>query len=263
MMNDQARSSEPDQIERNQSNEGVDESDAAKGYSIQQQIALCCRILARQDHTIALAGQISVKADAPGHYWTTSRDAGFDMTTASSILLIDEEMNVIEGNGKPNPAIGFHFWVYSRRHDLRAVVHTHPPHAAALGMRGEPLVAAHMDSAMFYEDCAFLEDWPGVPLSDEEGRIISGALGDANSILLAHHGILTGGADLAHAIYLAVMLEHASRLQILAGGADHIVPINADLARDARSFLIKQPIIDATVKYWMASILRSNRDALE
>lgn len=254
--------SEPDQAVTDRANEGLDSLDVSISYSVPEQVALCCRLLAREDHAISLAGQITVKADVPGQYWTTSLDAGFGIATASSILLIDEQMKVIAGQGTPNPAIRFHFWVYARRPDLCALVHTHPPHASALGMRGEPLVAAHMDTAMFYEDCAFLGNWPGVPLANEEGRIISAAMGKANSILLAHHGILTGGASLAHAIYLAIMLERAARLQILAGGADRILPIKAQEAREAHNFLLKRSIIAATVKYWMASVRRSDEDAL-
>jgi len=29
-----------------------------------------------------------------------------------------------------------------------------------------------MDTAMFYDDCAYLPEWPGPPIGDEEGRII-------------------------------------------------------------------------------------------
>src|SRR5215470_11702165 len=40
----------------------------------------------------------------------------------------------------------------------------------------QPLIAAHMDTAMFYDDCAYLPEWPGPPIGDEEGRIIQEAL---------------------------------------------------------------------------------------
>jgi len=57
-------------------------------------------------------------------------------------------------------------------------------------MIGVPLKASHMDTSMFYEDCAYLDHWPGPPIGDEEGEIISAALGDKRSVLLAHHGQL-------------------------------------------------------------------------
>ena len=54
-----------------------------------------------------------------------------------------------------------------------------------------------------HNDCAFLADWPGVPIADQEGVIISEALGDKRTILLAHHGQLTTGAYIEEAAYLA------------------------------------------------------------
>ena len=234
-----------------------------RALTVQQQIALCCRFLAREDHAISLAGQITVRDEQPGRFWTTSMHAGFANATAGSILLIDADMRVIAGSGVPNPAIRFHMWVYDRRPELRAIVHTHPPHASALGMIQEPLVVAHMDTAMFYEDCAFLSEWPGVPLANEEGEIISEALGGLNSILLAHHGLLTTGESLQAAVYLAVMLERACRMQILAGGAARIRPIDPVRAREAYRFLTKKALVAATVDYWTGIMQREAAEALD
>jgi hypothetical protein len=58
-----------------------------------------------------------------------------------------------------------------------------------------------MDTTVFHEDCAWLSDWPGVPLANEEGRLISEALGSKRAILLAHDGLLTTGRTLEEAVY--------------------------------------------------------------
>jgi L-fuculose-phosphate aldolase len=49
-------------------------------------------------------------------------------------------------------------------------------------MLGEELAVAHMDTTMFFEDCAYLPEWPGVPFGDEEGEIISKTLGQKHAI---------------------------------------------------------------------------------
>ena len=107
-----------------------------------------------------------------------------------------------------------------------------------------------MDSAMFYEDCAYLAEWPGVPFSDEEGRIISEAIGAKRSILLAHHGILTTGASIEEAVYLAVLLERAARLQLLAQSVGTIRKIVPEYARDAHDFLLKSGVVKASFEAW-------------
>ena len=126
----------------------------------------------------------------------------------------------------PNPAVRFHVWIYGARPDVQCIVHTHPPFASALSMVGKRLAVAHMDSAMFHDDCAYLAEWPGVPVADEEGRLIAEALGDKRTILLAHHGMLTTGATVEEAAYLAVMLERAARLQARAEAIGEIRPID-------------------------------------
>ena len=60
---------------------------------------------------------------------------------------------------------------------MQCIVHTHPPAVSALSMVGEPLVVAHMDATPFYNDCAYLPQWPGPPIGDNEGEVISAALG--------------------------------------------------------------------------------------
>ena len=52
--------------------------------------------------------------------------------------------------------------------DVRSIVHTHPPYCNALSMTGRNLEVAHMDAAMFWNDCAYLDEWPGVPVADDE-----------------------------------------------------------------------------------------------
>ena len=159
-------------------------------WTIQQKIALTCRILATEGHESALAGQITARGEKPGTYWMLSFGLGFDEAMASNIVLVDDDLNLLEGEGMVNPSNRFHLWIYRHRPNVNAIIHTHPPYISALSLVGEPLVAAHMDTTMFFDDCAHLPEWPGVPIGDEEGRIILEALGDKRAILLAHHGQL-------------------------------------------------------------------------
>jgi L-fuculose-phosphate aldolase len=207
-------------------------------------------MLADEGHARTLAGQITARAPTGRTFWTTEMSVGFRDTCAGDIVLVDEEMNVVEGKGMPNPAVRFHMWIYAHRQDVNCIVHTHPPHASALGMIGQELLVAHMDSMVFYEDCAFLRDWPGLPVANEEGRLISQALADKSSILLAHHGLLTVGKSIEEAVYRAVLLEHAAQVQLLAQSAGSIKAIQPQLARQARDFLLKDKFVAATFDYW-------------
>ena len=211
-------------------------------------LATACRILAREGHESGLAGQVTARGEDPGTWWTLQFGYGFDEATPERMVLVDEDLRPLKG-GRPNPGVRFHVWIYRKRPDVKAIIHTHPPHASALAATGAPLKIAHMDSSMLY-GTAHLPEWPGVPVADDEGRIISGALGDAKTILLANHGLLAAGGSVEEATYLAVFMERASRMQLLAAAAGGVKEVKPELAREARDFLLQRSIVRGTFAYW-------------
>ena len=158
---------------------------AENTWTDRQKLALTCRILFEGGHDSGLAGQITCRAEEPGTYFTQRLGLGFDEINAQNLLLVDEDLNVLEGGGMANPANRFHSWLYRARPDVNCIIHTHPLHIAALSTLEVPLVVSHMDLCPLYGDVAFLEKWPGVPVGNEEGEIIAvgpGARDDSGKI---------------------------------------------------------------------------------
>ncbi|PPF06909.1 aldolase [Burkholderia pseudomallei] len=233
------------------------------GWSAREKLALTCRILFDDGHDSGLAGQITCRADAPHTYYTQRLGLGFDEIAESNLLQVDQDLEVIGGQGIPNPANRFHTWIYRARPDVNCIIHTHPTHVAALSMLETPLVVSHMDTCPLHGDCAFLKDWPGVPVGNEEGEIISNALSDKRAILLSHHGQLVVGKTIEEACMLAILIERAARLQLLAMAAGAIAPIPPALAADAHDW-ISTPKRDAvTFAYYARRALRRHPDCLD
>ena len=234
----------------------------AADWTPAQRVALACRMLDADGHASALAGQVTLRGEKPGTYWGLSFGLGFDEARSGNILLFDDDLDVLEGEGMANPANRFHLWIYRARPDVNSIVHTHPPHASALSMIAEPLIVSHMDSCVLYENCAYLAEWPGVPIGDEEGRIISDGLGDKEAILLAHHGILTACATLEKATVLAFYMERTAKLQLLARAAGTIRALPREQALEARSYRGAARYIGATFNYLARNLLRKSPDLL-
>lgn len=218
--------------------------------SIPETMAYACRILAMTEQEAGLAGQISVRSEKPDAYWTLRFGLGFDEATPDDFIEVDRDLNTLSGQGMANPATRFHLWVYQARPDVQSIIHTHSPWASALAAARQPLVIAQMDMTPLHEDCAFLPDWPGVPIADQEGVIISQALGAKRAIILAHHGYLTAARSCEEATYLSVYLERAARLQIRAQAFGPLTPVDDELAREAHDYLLKPSIVRATFDYW-------------
>lgn len=218
--------------------------------SLRETLTYACRILAMTGQEAGLAGQISARSERPGAYWTLRFGLGFDEAGPDDFIEVDRDLNTLSGKGMANPATRFHLWVYEARPDVNAIIHTHSPWASSLAAARQPLLILQMDMTPLYKDCAFLAEWPGVPIADQEGVLISKALGDKRAILLAHHGYLTVGQSVQEATYLSVYFERAARMQIRAQAYAPLKEVNEKLAQEAHDYLLKKPIVNATFDYW-------------
>ena len=231
-------------LQRMQENLGGDK------LPLRHAVAQTCRTLYAFGHDSGLSGQISARAEKEGTYYTQRMGLGFDEITSENLLIVDEDLNVIEGSGMPNPANRFHSWLYRARADINCIVHTHAPYVSTLSMLEVPLEIAHMDACLLYGQVAFLKKWPGIPVGNEEGEIISKAIGDKKAIMLSHHGLLVAAGSVEEACIMGVMFERAARLQLLAMAAGEIQKIPEDLGLEAQKWICTPSRITATFAYY-------------
>lgn len=230
-------------------------------YTLEQKIALTCRILFDNGHDSGLAGQITARGAAAGTYLTQRLGLGFDEITADNLLLVDEHLAVLRGQGMPNPANRFHSWVYRSRPDVNCIIHSHAIHTAALSMLEVPLEVSHMDNCVLYDDVAFVAKWPGVPVGNEEGELISAALGNKRALLLAHHGLLVAGSSVEEACLVAIAFERAARMHLLAASAGPIQSIEPELGREAHDWILTPKRNAVGFAYYARRALRSGRNS--
>jgi len=235
------------------------------GYTTVQKLALTCRILFDNGHDSGLAGQITARGVDRDTFYTQRLGLGFDEISAGNFLLVDEHLNVLEGRGMANPANRFHSWVYRARPDVNCIIHTHAVHTAALSMLEVPLEVSHMDNCVLYGDVAFVAKWPGVPVGNEEGELISSALGDKGALMLSHHGLLIAAPTIEEACVKALAFERAAKMQLLASAAGKIQPIEVKLGREAHDWILKPRRNTAAFNYYARRALRNptNRDCIE
>ena len=235
------------------------------GYSTTQKLALTCRILFDNGHDSGLAGQITARGTDRTTFYTQRLGLGFDEISAGNFLLVDEHLNVLEGEGMANPANRFHSWVYRARPDVNCIIHTHAVHTAALGMLEVPLEVSHMDNCVLYDDVAFVARWPGVPVGNEEGELTSGALGGKSALMLSHHGLLIAAPTIEEACVKALAFERAAKMHLLAAAAGKIRPIDVELGKEAHDWILKPRRNTAAFNYYARRALRNphNRGCIE
>ncbi|MDH5553087.1 MAG: aldolase [Nitrosomonas sp.] len=232
-------------------------------YTMAQKLALTCRILFDNGHDSGLAGQITARAEKPGTYLTQRLGLGFDEICAGNLLLVNGDLEVLEGDGMANPANRFHSWLYQERPDVQCIIHTHAVHTAALSMLEVPLEISHMDNCVLYDDVAFLKKWPGIPVGNEEGEIIADAIGQKRALFLAHHGLLVACGSIEEACMLSIAFERAAHMHLLALAAGEIKPIDPTLGREAHDWILRSQRSAVGFAYYARRSLRKNTDCLK
>lgn len=230
--------------------------------SDRQKLALTSRILFEKGHDVGLAGQITCRSGQPDTFITQRFGLGFDEITADNLIEVDQDLNPINAEGMANPANRFHTWIYKEHPEVNCIVHTHPTYIAALSMLKVPLIISQMDTCGLYKDCAFVSDWPGVPVGNEEGILISKALGNKRAVFLAHHGQLVTGRTIEEACNLAILIERAAKLQLLAMAAGEIKPLPAELAQEAHDWVSTDKRNKVNFAYYARQTLKNHTDCL-
>ncbi len=141
-----------------------------------------------------------------------------------------------EGPLKPSSEWRFHLDLMRARPDIGAVVHTHAEFSTILAIARRPIPAIHYMMAAF--------GGVEIPCCDyacygtaELSRAILSALGDRNGCLMANHGMLTVGANLTRATWLAFELEALAHqyFHVLQIGGGHVLS-DAEIAEAASGF---------------------------
>ncbi|WP_417227834.1 aldolase [Amphritea sp.] len=230
--------------------------------SARQKLALTCRILFDKGHDSGLAGQITCRSNQPNTFLTQRLGLGFDEISADNLIEVNHDLERLAGEGMPNPANRFHTWIYKEHPEVNCIIHTHPTYVAALSMLEVPLMISQMDTSALYNDCSFVANWPGVPVGNEEGILISQALGNNRAVLLAHHGQLVTGKTIEEACNLAILIERAAKLQLLAMAAGQIKPLPHDLAQEAHDWVSTEKRNNVNFAYYARQALKNHPNCI-
>lgn len=231
-------------------------------FTDRQKLALTCRILFDKGHDSGLAGQITSRLPISKTFLTQRFGLGFDEITAENLIEVDHDLKPLEPNAMANPANRFHTWIYKEHPEVNCIIHTHPTHIAALSMLEVPLAISQMDTCGLYNDCSFVDHWPGVPVGNEEGELISKALGKNRALFLAHHGQLVIGKTIEEACNLAILIERAAKLQLLAMAAGTIKPLPENLAQEAHDWVSTEKRNQVNFAYYARQALKHHNDCI-
>jgi ribulose-5-phosphate 4-epimerase/fuculose-1-phosphate aldolase len=192
-------------------------------------LAACYRLVHHYGMDDLVYNHISARVPGEeGHFLINAYGMTYDEITASSLVKVDFDGNIVQdsGTGYGINRAGFviHSAVHRGRPDVACVIHTHTPAGMAVSAMAcglQPLT----QNAMFFSGVGYHDyEGPAVDL-DEQKRLVAD-LGGHVAMILRNHGLLAVGATIAEAFITIYWLERACQAQVFASsnGSALIVP---------------------------------------
>lgn len=152
------------------------------------------------------AGNVSVRDPGSGLVAIKPSGVRYGALTAESMVVLDLDGTIVEGDLKPSSDTASHLHIYRERPDVNGVVHTHSRYATAFAAVGRSIpvyLTAQADEFGGEIPCA------GFALIGDEaiGAEVVATIGRSRAVLLKNHGVFTIGPSAEAAVKAAAMVE--------------------------------------------------------
>ena len=169
----------------------------------------------RRGRMVSTAGNFSARDPENGLVAITPSGYDYDIMSPGDVVVVDLDMNVVEGHLKPSSDTDVHTGIYREREDVLGIVHTHSIYAnvfGALGKNIEPVLGT--TQALAGGDVPVL---PFTQLGTEEGqRAILDALKDRRAVVMGGHGLTCIGRSIEMALMVSDFVEEGAQVYYLA-----------------------------------------------
>jgi ribulose-5-phosphate 4-epimerase/fuculose-1-phosphate aldolase len=222
---------------------------------LRRDVALANRIIERCGLSSAF-GHVSARIPGTDKFLLPTRRSP-RFATATGLLLLDTEGNVLAGEGTPNSELWIHARIYKARADVGGVVHAHAPGCVCLTQIGEPHRVVHNQGGPFFGTLAEY-DRVGLIRSRELGDALARTLGGGIAVMMRGHGITTACADVRTATVAACFLEESVELQLrmLAAAGGDARRLRAFTREEAQRLAdqLGAPIVERAWEYYAAVV---------
>ncbi|GAC1424053.1 MAG: class II aldolase/adducin family protein [Candidatus Velthaea sp.] len=195
---------------------------SADEWRVRTDLAAAYRLVAHFGWDDLIFTHISARVPGPEHHFLINPYGMlFDEITASSLVKVDLEGNIVEPTPFPvNPA-GFtiHSAVHAAREDVGCVMHLHTVSGVAVSAHANGLLPLNQTAMIVSSDVAY-HDYEGIAFDLAERPRLVADLGTKSAMMLRNHGTLTVGPSIPSAFLTMYFLERACATQVatLSGG---------------------------------------------
>ncbi|WP_415885529.1 class II aldolase/adducin family protein [Neptuniibacter sp. QD37_6] len=185
-------------------------------WQVRVDLAACYRLVEDLGWGDLIYTHISAKVPGTDHYLVNAFGLTFDEVTASNLVKVDLEGNILDDTPfNINPA-GFtiHSAVHSVRRDAHCVLHLHTKESIAVASLECGLLPLSQYSCFQLASLGY-HQYEGLAVNQDEKARLKEDLGNNNHLLLPNHGALTVGPTVGDAFMRMYDLQRACEIQLL------------------------------------------------
>ena len=230
-------------------------------WDVRVKLAAAYRLIDYYGWTEQIYGHLTARVPGPDdHFLINPWGLNYEEVTASNLVKIDVDGNVIAGGENPVNFAGF--IIHSAIHMTRSaenlvVMHTHTRAGMAVAAIKEGLLPVSMFATVFHNRLGYHE-YEGASLYPDERERIVQSLGPHKALILKNHGLMAVGRTVPECFLRLYRLERACQVQLdaaAAGTLDLLSPEIADRsAADLDSYQGMQPTPEGEIEF--AALMR-------
>ena len=191
---------------------------SAEEWQVRVDLAAAYRLIDHYGWTDLIFTHLSARVPGPEHHFLINPyGMMFDEVTASNLVKIDLDGNIVMHNGYDvNPA-GFciHSAIHMSSEDAQAVMHVHTDDGVAVAAMQDGLLPITQTAMVIHDEIAYHE-YEGVALDLGERERLVKDIGDKKLMILRNHGTLAVGETVSACFLMLYNLERACSMQVRA-----------------------------------------------
>lgn len=230
-------------------------------WQVRCDLAACYRVFVKYGWTDLIYTHISARHPTlSGHYLINPYGLLFDEITASNLIVVDFDGNLVRGDYPYNEAgHAIHSAVLKARSDANWVLHTHTRAGMAVSCMNGGLLPLTQQAMIVHGHVSYHSYDLQTNGSEECDRLAADLGPKNNAMVLLNHGLLTCAPTPGEAFVLLYTLESACKVQVdvMASRAEMILPNQSIVDQLAE---LGEPGRMNGVREWQAMIRWLDRD---
>lgn len=184
-------------------------------WQIKQQICDIGKRMYDRGFVAANDGNISFRL-SNGRFLCTPTGVSKGFLKPADIAVVNDKGEQLEGAKQKTSEILLHLEIYHEMPEINAVCHAHPPHATAFAVAGVDLPSGILPEVEIFIGQVPIADYDTPGSKNFAETILPHLKNNANTIILANHGVVTCDKDLQQAYFHIETLDMYCNILLLS-----------------------------------------------